>query len=91
MTTPRFNLSQKIRWVRLLIKGFFSSFEKDTANAILQMSDAKNPVILDIGANIGLFTKAFARSSRMPKRIISVEPSTYVYAILRPKMERPAA
>ena len=62
MTTPKFNLSQKIRWVRLLIKGFFSSFEKDTANAILQMSDAKNPVILDIGANIGLFTKAFARS-----------------------------
>ena len=83
MTTPKFNLSQKIRWVRLLIKGFFSSFEKDTANAILQMSDAKNPVILDIGANIGLFTKAFARSSRKPKRIISVEPSTYVYEILK--------
>ena len=83
MTTPKFNLSQKIRWIRLLIKGFFSSFEKDTANAILKMSDAKNPVILDIGANIGLFTKAFARSSRKPKRIISVEPSSYVYEILR--------
>ena len=83
MTSPKFNLSQKIRWVRLLMKGFFSSFEKDTANAILQMSDAKNPVILDIGANIGLFTKAFARSSCKPKRIISVEPSTYVYEILK--------
>ena len=57
MTSPKFNLTQKIRWVRLLVKGFFSSFEKDTANAILQMSNAKNPVILDIGANIGLFTK----------------------------------
>tara|TARA_B100001121_G_C18622027_1_gene589841 strand:- start:93 stop:884 length:792 start_codon:yes stop_codon:yes gene_type:complete len=83
MTSPKFNLSQKIRWVRLLIKGFFSSFEKDTANAILKMSNVKNPVILDIGANIGLFTKAFAGSSRKPKRIISVEPSTYVYEILK--------
>ena len=83
MTSPKFNLSQKIRWVRLLVKGLFSSFERETANAILQMSNAKNPVILDIGANIGLFTKAFARSSRKPKLIISIEPSTYVYEILK--------
>lgn len=83
MTTPKFNFTQKIRWVRLLIKGLFSSFEKDTANAILHMSNAKNPVILDIGANIGLFTKAFAQSKRKPKLIISLEPSTYVFQILK--------
>ena len=52
MTKPKFNFSQKIRWVRLLIKGLYSSFEKNTANAILQMSEANNPVILDVGANM---------------------------------------
>ena len=73
---------QKIRKYRLLVKGLFSSFERETAIAILDKANIQNPVILDIGANIGLFTKAFANSIYKPKLILSFEPSPYIFGIL---------
>ena len=78
-----FSLTQKIRWFRLLIKGHFSHFESDTAKNILEKVNVMHPIILDVGANIGLFSKAFANSRFKPKIIFSFEPSSYVFSILK--------
>ena len=51
------------------------------AAAIIKKT-SENPVILDIGANVGLFTKAFMRAPKTPKKIIAIEPSFYVFSIL---------
>ena len=78
-----FTVNQKIRWFRLLFKGYFSRFESDTAKNILERVNVMHPTILDVGANIGLFSKAFANSRFKPKLILSFEPSTYVFSILK--------
>ena len=52
------------------------------AAAITTKTSEANPVILDIGANVGLFTKAFMRAPKTPKSIIAIEPSLYVFSIL---------
>ena len=52
------------------------------AAAITTKTNEKNPVIVDIGANVGLFTKAFMKAPKSPKCIIAIEPSFYVFSIL---------
>ena len=52
------------------------------AAAITTKTSEENPIILDIGANVGLFTKAFMKAPKTPKRIIAIEPSFYVFSIL---------
>lgn len=52
------------------------------ALAITTKTSEKNPVVLDIGANVGLFTKAFMKAPKTPKSIIAIEPSLYVFSIL---------
>lgn len=78
----KLTFGQKIRRVRLFFKAIFSSYESDMALAILQKAKIKNPVIIDIGANIGLFSKAFANSNYEPKLILAFEPSPYIFNIL---------
>jgi FkbM family methyltransferase len=43
-------------------------------------------VIIDVGANVGanvgLFTKAFVAASNKPKLVLAIEPLNYVYSIL---------
>ena len=46
-------------------------------------SDAAAPVIIDIGANVGLFTKAFMAAAKSPKLVLAIEPSNYVFTILK--------
>ena len=78
----KLTFGQKIRRVRLFLKAILSSYERDIAVAILQKAKIKNPVIIDIGANIGLFSKAFANSNYKPKLILAFEPSPYIFNIL---------
>lgn len=78
----KLTFGQKIRRVRLFLKAIFSSYERDMALSILQKAKIKNPVIIDIGANIGLFSKAFANSNYQPKLILAFEPSPYIFDIL---------
>ena len=52
------------------------------AAAIIKKTSEENPIILDIGANVGLFTKAFMKAPKTPKFIIAIEPSFYVFSIL---------
>ena len=73
---------QKIRWIALLFKTRRNHRMSKLAAAIIKKTSEENPIILDIGANVGLFTKAFMKASKTPKCIIAIEPSFYVFSIL---------
>ena len=77
-----FTLQQKIRWVALLFKTWRNHRMSKLAAAITTKTSEENPVILDIGANVGLFTKAFMKAPKTPRCIIAIEPSFYVFSIL---------
>lgn len=77
-----FTLQQKIRWVALLFKTWRNHRMSKLAAAITTKTSKENPVIVDIGANVGLFTKAFMKAPKTPKNIIAIEPSLYVFSIL---------
>ena len=77
-----FTFQQKIRWVALLFKTWRNDRMSKLAAAIIKKTSEENPIILDIGANVGLFTKAFMRAPKTPKSIIAIEPSFYVFSIL---------
>ncbi len=77
-----FTLQQKIRWVALLFKTWRNHRMSKLAAARTTKIGKENPVIVDIGANVGLFTKAFMKAPKTPKNIIAIEPSLYVFSIL---------
>ena len=83
MSNLTYNLAQKIRWFRLLAHSRSSKLNEEVALNILDKLPTKSPVIFDIGANIGLFIKAFNKSPHKPKLIFAFEPSSYVYSILK--------
>lgn len=83
MSNLRYSFAQKIRWLRLLVHSRSSRLNEDVALDILDKLPSKSPVIFDIGANIGLFIKAFNKSPNKPRAIFAFEPSSYVYSILR--------
>ena len=78
-----YSLSQKIRWLRLLIHSRSSNLNEDIALNLLAKITRKSPIIFDVGANIGLFIKAFNKSANKPQKIYAFEPSSYVYSILK--------
>ena len=82
VTKPIITIHQKIRWIVLLVKTKYSHRMSKLAAAIKTKTTATQPVILDIGANVGLFTKGFLNAPKTPKTIIAFEPSNYVFSIL---------
>jgi FkbM family methyltransferase len=76
------SFQQKIRWIALLLKTRRNHRMSKLAAAITTKTIEENPVIIDIGANVGLFTKAFMKAPKTPKTIIAIEPSFYVFSIL---------
>ena len=77
-----------MRWVRLLLHSRSSNLNEAVALDILSKLSRPSPVILDIGANIGLFIKAFNKSQYKPKAIYAFEPSSYVHSILKVTVAR---
>ena len=78
-----YSFGQKIRWLGLLAKTKRNQRMMRLAAAIMAKSDAAEPVIIDIGANVGLFTTAFMAAAKPPKLVLAIEPSNYVFAILK--------
>ena len=78
-----YSFGQKIRWLGLLAKTKRNQRMMRLAAAIMAKSNANKPVIIDIGANVGLFTTAFMAAARPPKLVLAIEPSNYVFAILK--------
>jgi FkbM family methyltransferase len=83
-----YSFAQKIRWLRLLIHSRSSNLNEEVALDILSKLPSTSPVVFDIGANIGLFAKAFNKSPNKPKMIFAFEPSSYVYSILKLTVSR---
>ena len=86
-----YSFGQKIRWLGLLAKTKRNQRMMRLAAAIMAKSNANEPVIIDIGANVGLFTTAFMAAAKPPKLVLAIEPSNYVFAILKivtAKLER---
>ena len=54
-----YSFGQKIRWLGLLAKTRRNQRMMRLTAAIMAKSNAAEPVIIDIGANVGLFTTAF--------------------------------
>jgi len=78
-----YSFGQKIRWLGLLAKTRRNQSMIRLAAAIMAKSDAAEPVIIDIGANVGLFTTAFMAAAKPPRLVLAIEPSNYVFAILK--------
>ena len=63
---------QKVRWVALLFKTWRNNRVSELAAAIIKKTNEENPVILDIGANVGLFTKAFMRDENSKEKSLQL-------------------
>ena len=83
LSSADFSFGQKIRWLRLLWRTLQDRRLYRVADAILAQSAAKAPVVLDIGANVGAFSRAFVKAGRRPGLVLAFEPSSYVFSILQ--------
>ncbi len=82
LTSKEFSLSQKVRWLRLLITaGFDSRFDK-LVSVIFGLIPNDKLVIVDVGANVGNFTRSCIKKKNKTSLVIAVEPSHYVFPIL---------
>ena len=52
-----YSFGQKVRWLALLWRSMKDRRLFRVADAILAQADSKAPVVLDIGANVGAFTR----------------------------------
>ena len=83
LSSADYSFGQKIRWLRLLWRTLQDRRLYRVADAILAQSAAKAPVVLDIGANVGAFSRAFVKAGRRPGLVLAFEPSSYVFSILQ--------
>ena len=77
-----FTIGQKIRWLSLFIRTPMDNRFHNLVAAIFGVLNKSDPVVLDIGANVGHFVKACLAQNNKPSRIIAVEPSAIVFPIL---------
>ena len=76
------SFSQKCRFLGLVLRTLFDKRFFQPVNVILKFLATDKPVVVDVGANVGNFSKAVAKQSKTGCTIIAVEPSFYVYSIL---------
>lgn len=76
------SFSQKCRFLGLVLRTSFDKRFYKPVNAILRFLANDKPVVVDVGANVGNFSKAVAKQSKAGCTIIAIEPSFYVYSIL---------
>jgi hypothetical protein len=62
-------------WLGLLSKTKRSQRMTQLVAAIMSRCDTQKPLIIDVGANVGLFTKAFVAAPNRPKLVLAIEPS----------------
>ena len=83
LSSADYSFGPKIRWLRLLWRTLQDRRLYRVADAILAQSAAKAPIVLDIGANVGAFSRAFVKAGRRPGLVLAFEPSSYVFSILQ--------
>ncbi len=78
----RLSFTQKCRFLGLLLRTLFDKRFYQPVKVILNFLQTDKPVIFDVGANVGNFSKAVAKQSETGCTIIAIEPSFYVHSIL---------
>ena len=82
LSNKDFSFLQKMRWLRLLIRtGFDRRFDK-LVSLIFELIPNDRPIVIDVGANVGNFTRSCVKQKKKTSLIIAVEPSHYVFPIL---------
>ncbi len=82
LSNKDFSFLQKIRWLRLLIRaGFDRRFDR-LVSLIFEFIPNDRPIVIDVGANVGNFTRSCVKQKKKTSLIIAVEPSHYVFPIL---------
>ena len=83
LAKKNFSFSQKIRWLRLLVRaGYDKRFDAITG-VIYDLIQSETPCVVDIGANVGNFTRSCVKQEKKARIILAVEPSHYVFSILK--------
>ncbi len=82
LTSKDFSLSQKVRWFRLLLRAGFDRRFDDLVGVIFGLIPKDKLVVVDVGANVGNFTRSCVKQKKKTNLVIAVEPSHYVFPIL---------
>ncbi len=82
LTSKDFSLTQKIRWLRLLLRAGFDRRFDDLVGVIYGLIPKDKLVVVDVGANVGNFTRSCIKQKNKTNLVIAVEPSQYVFPIL---------
>ena len=77
-----FSLTQKIRWLRLFVRAGYDRRFNRIIGIIYDLIPNKTPVVVDIGANVGNFTRGCMQQKKKARLVLAVEPSNYVFPIL---------
>ena len=88
MPKPKYSFIQKMKWLRLFIESRRGKKDEDVAIDMIEKLPTTAPIVFDIGANIGLFIKAFNKSQNKPGAVLAFEPSSYIFSILKRTLAR---
>ena len=83
LAKKNFSFSQKLRWFRLLVRAGYDTRFNGVTGIIFDLIPNKNPIVVDIGANVGNFTRSCVKQKNRAGLILAVEPSHYVFPILK--------
>ena len=82
LAKKEFSFMQKLRWLRLFIRAGYDQRFNNIIGMIYELIPNKTPVVVDIGANVGNFTRGCTQQGKKARLILAVEPSHYVFPIL---------
>tara|TARA_X000000950_G_scaffold255731_1_gene320610 strand:+ start:224 stop:970 length:747 start_codon:yes stop_codon:yes gene_type:complete len=82
LAKKEFSLTQKIRWLRLFMRAGYDHRFNSIIGILYDFIPTKTPIIVDIGANVGNFTRGCTQQSKKAQLILAIEPSHYVFPIL---------
>ena len=83
LAKKEFSFTQKIRWLRILARAGYDNRFNKLVGMIYDLIPSKNPIIVDVGANVGNFTRGCTQQSKKAQLVLAVEPSHYVFPILK--------
>lgn len=77
-----FSITQKVRWLRLLVRAGYDRRFNRIIDMIYGLIPNEAPIVVDVGANVGNFTRGCTQQVKKPRLVLAVEPSNYTFPIL---------
>jgi FkbM family methyltransferase len=82
LAKKEFSLTQKIRWLRLFMRAGYDQRFNAIIAMIYDLIPSHSPIIVDVGANVGNFTRGCTQQLKKAHLVLAIEPSHYVFPIL---------